>query len=195
MSKEIVIDIETQTGFGEVEGGIKGLRVSIVVIYQYETNQFRAFREEELSGLWPILENADRIIGYNSIHFDVPVLNNYYAGNLLDFPQLDMLRVVKDSLGTRLKLDDIAKATLKIAKSGHGLDAVKWFQEGNWDDLIKYCKDDVEITRDVYEFGKKNKQLFYNDIMSGQLRPFPVNFDPPEVAAQTPKNVNLSLPL
>ncbi len=194
MSREIVFDIETQNTFADVNNDIKGLKVSVVVIYDYSDDQYKVFKEDELGELWPILEQADRLIGYNSIHFDVPVLNNYYPGNLLDFPQLDMLKRIKESLGNRLRLNDVATATLKVKKSGDGLEAVKWYAEGNWDDLIKYCTDDVKITKEVYEFGKKNKQLFYPDLMSGEIRPFPVNFDPPPEAAETPKNVNLSLP-
>lgn len=194
MAKEIVLDIETQNIFADVGNDIKGLKVSVVCLYDYNTGEFSSFREDELKNLWPLLENADRIIGYNSIYFDIPVLNNYYSGNLLSFPQLDMLVEIKKNLGSRLKLNDVAKATLKIEKSGEGLQAVEWFKQGNWDDLIKYCMDDVKITRDVYEFGKKNKQLFYNDLMSGALRPFPVNFEMPAAILETPRNVNLSLP-
>lgn len=194
MAKEIVLDIETQNIFADVGNDIKGLKVSVVCLFDYATGEFQSFREEELKKLWPLLEQADRIIGYNSIYFDIPVLNNYYPGDLLSFPQLDMLVEIKKNLGTRLKLNDVAKATLKIEKSGEGLQAVEWFKQGNWDDLIKYCMDDVKITRDVYEFGRKNKQLFYHDIMSGDLRPFPVNFDMPAAVMETPRNVNLSLP-
>ncbi len=196
MSKEVVLDIETQNIFSEVGNDLKKLKVSVVVAYMYETDEFRAFREEELKDLWPILETADRIIGYNSAYFDLPVLNTYYPGDLTQFPQLDMLIEIKAKLGNRLRLNDVAKATLKVEKSGDGLEAVKWFREGNWDDLIRYCKDDVKVTRDLYEFGKKNKQLFYNDIMTGELRPFPVDFSAPspEEIAETAKGVNLSLP-
>lgn len=193
MSREIVLDIETQNIFADVNNDIRGLKVSVVCLYDYATDTFQSFKEDELKNMWPLLEQADRIIGYNSIFFDIPVLNNYYAGDLLKLPQLDMLVEIKKNLGNRLKLNDVAKATLKIEKSGEGLQAVQWYKEGNWDDLIKYCMDDVKITRDVYEFGKKNKQLFYNDILTGQLRPFPVNFEMP-AASTTPMNVNLSLP-
>ena len=196
MSKEVVLDIETQNIFSEVGNDLKKLKVSVVVAYLYETDEFRVFREEELKDLWPILETADRIIGYNSAYFDLPVLNTYYPGDLTQFPQLDMLVEIKAKLGNRLRLNDVAKATLKVEKSGDGLEAVKWFREGNWDDLIKYCTDDVKVTRDLYEFGKKNKQLFYNDIMTGDLRPFPVDFSAPspEEVAETAQGVNLSLP-
>ena len=70
MSNEIVFDIETQNTFAEVENDFKKFKVSVVSIYRYETDAYESFEERELVRLWPILEKADRIIGYNSEHFD-----------------------------------------------------------------------------------------------------------------------------
>ncbi len=178
MSNEVVIDIETQNTFAEVggQGRTQDLKISVVVIYDYATAQFLAFWEKDINKLWPYLERAERIIGYNSRYFDLPVLNNYYSGDLSKLPQLDMLEEVKKSLGFRLKLDDLAKATLSTEKSGHGLQAVEWFKSGEFEKIEEYCRSDVKITRDLYEYGIKNRQLFYNELASQKLRPFPINF-------------------
>ncbi|MCX6779498.1 MAG: ribonuclease H-like domain-containing protein [Candidatus Magasanikbacteria bacterium] len=196
MFKEVVIDIETQNTFLDVgQGRHQDLKVSIVCGYSYADDKFFTFRESELVNLWPILEKADRVIGYNSRYFDMPVLNNYYPGDLDKVIQLDMLEEIKKVLGFRLKLNDVAKATLGTAKSGNGLDAVEWFKKGEWDKIEKYCLDDVKITKEVYEYGLKNKQLFYPDLQSKSNRPFPVNFSMPEKTANTaPTAINLTLP-
>lgn len=175
MPGEIVLDIETQNTYDEVgANNTKALKVSLVGVYDYAHDAFRAFREAELTALWPLLENAERIIGFNSIYFDLPVLNNYYHADLTKFQQLDILVEIKKALGFRIKLDDVAQATLGVKKSGHGLQAVEWFKAGEWEKIEKYCLDDVRITRDIYEFGKKYAQLYYTDIKG--LRAFPVNF-------------------
>lgn len=177
MAGEIVFDIETKNTFDEVgAGNHKGLRVSVVALYDYVTDEFKVFREENLSELWSLLEKASLLIGYNSKYFDVPVLQNYYLGNLLQLPHLDLLEEIKKSAGFRLKLDDVARATLQTQKSGHGLQAVEWYKAGEWEKIEKYCTDDVRITRDLYEFGKKHKQIFYPDITGG-VKPLPVNFN------------------
>ncbi len=193
---EIVIDIETQNTFADLGPHRHAeLKVSIAVIYDYSADKFLSFREENLKELWPLLEKAERIIGYNSRFFDLPVLNNYYSGDLTKLPQLDMLEEIKKALGFRLKLNDVARATLGVEKSGHGLQAVEWFKTGEFDKIEKYCVDDVRLTRDLYEFGKKNRQLFYPELSGNKIRPFPINFAPSiKKNVETAQNINLTLP-
>src|SRR3989339_624784 len=172
MSKEIVLDIET---IGDIRN-FDSLKITVVSIYQYENDSYRSFEESELNQLWPILEKAERIIGYNSEHFDLPILNKYYMGNLMTIPQLDLLKVIKEMSGSRYKLNDIAKATLQIEKSADGLQAMKWFEEGKIDEIKKYCEQDVKVTKELYEYGRNNRMLYYNNL-TGELMPIAVNFD------------------
>lgn len=194
MSKEVVFDIETQNTFADVNNDFKKLKVSVVSVYHYETDSYESFEEHELKKLWPILEKADRIIGFNSAHFDLPVLNNYYLGDLLKFPHLDLMVPVRESLGFRLKLGDIAEATLdNITKSAEGLQAIRWWKEGKLDEIKKYCEQDVRVTKEIYDFGKKNKQLFYKSL-TGEVLPFRVNFDVASADKTSAPKINLTLP-
>jgi DEAD/DEAH box helicase domain-containing protein len=108
---------------------------------------------------------------------------------------LDLLKVIKESLGIRLKLDDVAQATLdNVKKSSHGLQAIEWWKEGKIDEIKKYCEQDVRVTKEVYEFGKNNKQLFYKTL-TAEVLPFAVNFDKQASGAQKNKStINLTLP-
>ena len=195
---EIIFDIETQNTFADVGNDFKKLRVSVVSIYSSDSNTYQSFTYQELGRLWPILERADRIIGFNSEHFDLPVLNNYYLGDLLLLPHLDIMKTVKDALGMRIKLADLAEATLdNVTKSADGLQAIRWWKEGKIDEIKKYCEQDVRVTKELYDFGRANKQLFYKNF-KGEILPFAVNFDPPAVAVTaggaTAKKINLTLP-
>ncbi len=192
MSREIVLDIET---IGDIQD-FKNLKVTVVSIYEYETNKYTSFEESELNNLWPILEKAERTIGYNSEHFDMPILNKYYTGDLLKFPHLDILKVIKESTGSRFKLNDIAKATLQIKKSADGLQAQKWWVEGKIAEIKKYCEQDVLVTKGIYEYGRKNRMLYYSNL-AGELVPLPVNFEPIVISNNqhlNGKNINLTLP-
>ena len=165
MLKKIVYDLETQRAFDEVEGRDVGkLGVSIVVVYDYSDNTYKSFREHELKKLWPLFEDADLIVGYNHKSFDNKVLNTYYSGDMSMFSHLDLLEEFYKAAGFRVRLDDMAQATLNQKKSGHGLQAIKWFKEGNFDALEHYCKQDVKVTKDLYEYALKNKKLLYKEI-------------------------------
>ena len=160
---DIVLDIETQNTFEEVGGYFTDkLKVSLVGVYYYATDTYESYLEHELPQMFATLEVGGRIIGYNSIGFDMPVLNNYYAGDLLKLPQLDILQHIEKSLGYRIKLDDVAAATIGTRKSAHGLQAVAWWKEGKIHEIREYCLQDVKVTKEVYEFGLKNGYVLYD---------------------------------
>lgn len=195
MSKEIVFDIET---IGDISDLTK-VRMTVISLYRYETNTFESYVESELAKVWHLFERADRLIGYNSEHFDLPVLNNYYMGDLLQFPHLDLLKKIKESLGIRLKLKDVAEATLdNVTKSADGLQAMQWWKEGKIDEIKKYCEQDVNVTKQLYEFGRDNRQLFYKTL-TGEVLPFAVDYGAeahidPTKKIQPQKTINLTLP-
>lgn len=191
MHNEVVLDIETQNTFDEVGGYFTNkLKVSLVGVYFYETDTYESFLEPELPKLFSRLERAGRIIGFNSLGFDMPVLNNYYGGDLLALAHLDILKEVERGIGFRLKLDSIAQSTLGTKKSGYGLQAVQWWKEGNIEAIREYCLQDVKVTREVYEYGLKNSCLLFDD-RAGERKAIPVNFQ-----AKVPTaTVNLTLGL
>jgi DEAD/DEAH box helicase domain-containing protein len=142
-----------------------------------------------LGRLWPILERADRIIGFNIFGFDLPIMNNYYPGNLMKFPALDLMKEIENDLGHRVSLNDVAQGSLGAEKSGDGLQAIRLWNEGRLDELKDYCLQDVKLTKEVYEYGKKNNFVKYiSRIDSGQAK---VDFSMPEDV----NKVNLTLPI
>lgn len=162
--RKIVFDIETRNLFQDVgSNDPKDLDISIVCIYDYHTDSYQSFLQEELHKLWPLLESADMLITFNGDHFDIPLLNKYYSGDLTKIKSLDLLKEVKKSLGFRLKLDSLASATLGYGKSGHGLEAITWWKNGEIDKLRKYCIDDVKVTKEIYDYALKNGHLKFKD--------------------------------
>ncbi|MFH1146050.1 MAG: hypothetical protein V1707_03765, partial [bacterium] len=51
-------------------------------------------------------------------------------------------------------------------------DAIKYYRAGDWQNLERYCLDDVRITRDVYWYGQRHGQIWFKD--GGQLKAIPV---------------------
>lgn len=162
--RKIVFDIETKNTFQEAGSNDPAdLDISVVCVYDYEADQYSSYLEKDFKNLWPIIEKADMLIGFNSEHFDTPLLNKYYPGDLTLIKSLDILKEIKNSLGRRIKLDTIAEATLGKKKIGHGLEAITWWKNGEIDKIIKYCLEDVKITKEVYEYALKNSLLKYRD--------------------------------
>lgn len=162
---DIFFDLETQRSFQEVGGRehIKLLRVSVAVTFSTATNEFRAYTEKDVTTLIAELKTAERVIGFNVLNFDYQVLKAYTAERLSDLPTLDLLEEVYNKLGFRVGLDALAHATLGANKSADGLAAIRWFREGQIDKLIAYCRDDVAITKQLYEFGRDNKFVLFVD--------------------------------
>lgn len=161
----ITFDIETKNLFSDVgSNDPTALDISVVCIHDSLDDSLKSFLEPELKNLWPILEQADMLITWNGDHFDIPLLNKYYSGDITKIKSLDLMKEVHSSLGRRLKLDNVAEATLNKNKSGHGLDAIQWWQNGEIDKLIHYCKEDVRLTRNLFDYALANGHLKYKDL-------------------------------
>ncbi|MFH1077693.1 MAG: ribonuclease H-like domain-containing protein [Patescibacteria group bacterium] len=193
MRTEIVLDIETQNTFQDVGGhSPELLQISLIGCYFYETDTYETFLEEDLPKLWPRLERSDRIIGYNLFGFDYPCMQSYYTGNLMKLPTIDLLAEIDKRIGHRVKLDDVAHATLGVGKSGTGLMAVEYWRKGEIDKLAAYCLQDVKVTREVYEYALDNQKVSFFDRM-GQKQDVPMPIVPPEPNVKPPINLSLGI--
>jgi len=165
MRNIVVFDVETQYLADEVGGWshIRDMGLAVAVTYHAAEDVYHDYIEEQVDDLIAALRGADLVIGYNVLRFDYEVLRAYSDDPLTDLPTLDMLRDLHRTLGWRPKLDSIAAATLGEGKSADGLQAVRWFREGKLDEVIAYCRKDVEVTWRVYDFGRKNGHVLYHD--------------------------------
>ncbi len=162
--RKITFDIETKNTFEDIgTNDATKLDISIVCTHNSETDEYDSFLEDDFDRLWPLLESADMLIGYNSDHFDIPLLNKHYHGDLTRIKSLDILKEIYKTIGRRMKLDNIAEQTLGEKKSGHGLEAITWWKNGEIEKIRKYCLDDVKITKKVYDYAIKNNLLKWKD--------------------------------
>lgn len=161
----ITFDIETKNMFQDVGSNDPAdLDLSVICIHDSFTNEFTSYLEADFGKLWPILEQADAFVTWNGDHFDIPILNKYYPGDLTKIKSIDLMREVQLVLGRRLKLDSVGEATLNRNKSGHGLDAIEWWRSGEVDKIIQYCIEDVRLTRDLYDYALAKKHLKYKEM-------------------------------
>lgn len=160
----IVFDLETQNIFAEVGSSDPvALDISVGTVYDSETDIYTTVGIDELEKLWPIIEKADALVGYNSNHFDIPLLNKYYPGDLTQIKSIDILEDIRLSLGRRIRLDNVAQATIGAKKSADGLQAVRWWREGKIDEIKKYCEQDVKVTKKIFDYAMKNHKVLFKD--------------------------------
>jgi DEAD/DEAH box helicase domain-containing protein len=160
----VVFDLETQNIFQEVNSSDPAaLDISVASLYDSETDSYTTVTIDELHKLWPIIERADALVGYNSNHFDIPLLNKYYPGDLTSIKSIDLLEDIKTALGRRLRLDSVAQATVGAKKSADGLQAVRWWREGKIKEVMKYCEQDVKVTKQVFEYARKHGHVKFKD--------------------------------
>ncbi len=122
---EVFFDVETKNLFSDIDTNNPGdLGVSIVSVYSRELDsskkeiqgEMHSFWEHEFTSMWKIFKEADRIIGFNSLKFDVPALQPYVLFNLAELSHFDIMEKIRKSLRRRLSLDNLARSTLGKTK-------------------------------------------------------------------------------
>ena len=184
-----MIDVETQKAFTEV-GRDKHHRLGISVagVYRYDTDQYLAIEEQDILLLEPLIKNAGLIVGFNIVHFDLPVLAPYLFVPVENLPVLDLLLEIEKVRGHRVTLESVAEATLKKGKSGSGRDAIELFRQGKIEELKRYCLDDVRLTKEIYEYGKTHGKVYFRSNRDFRVHEIPVSwadFQPAAKPAET----------
>lgn len=175
MIYEVIFDLETKTFFDETGRSDPGeLGVSIVSLYKRSLDggfketkgELLSFWEDDFPKLWPVLDKADRVIGFNSKRFDAPALNPYAPADLTKLPHFDILEEIRRVHGKRVSLDRVATSTIGRGKTDDGANAMVYWKNGDkksLEKLKKYCEADVLITKDVYDHALKHAELKFID--------------------------------
>ncbi len=173
-----VFDLETQRSAQEVGGwqNAHRMKLSCGVVYDSRQDDYTVYLEDQVDQLIEHLQRFDQVVGFNSKRFDYHVLTGYSDMDFMSLPSVDLLELVHRQLGFRLSLDHLAEQTLQVKKSGSGLDALRWWQAGEMDKIIRYCRKDVEITRDLFLFARDNGYLIYRQKSGDRFR-VPIQLD------------------
>ena len=172
-----VLDLETQRSAAEVGGWHRADRMGIScgVLYDSKEDTFIEYLEDHIVRLIEDLQKVDLIVGFNIKRFDYLVLKGYSKFDFSTLNTLDILEDIHKHLGFRLSLAHLAQETLGATKQVDGLQALKWWKEGRIRDIVDYCKIDVQLTRDLYLFGRQNGYLIFSNRDQKRVR-IPVNW-------------------
>ena len=171
MKNIVYFDLETQKSADEVGGwgNIIRMGLSVAVTYSTARGEYTIYGEKQVDDLLRELQRADLVVGFNNLRFDYEVLHGYTSMDLSQLPTLDMLVELTATLNHRLSLDSIATATFGVEKTAEGLQAIRWYKEGKLAEIAEYCCYDVKITKLVHEYGRQNKQLYYENRFGKKL--------------------------
>ena len=139
------------------------------VTYSNASESYHDYLEEDAEALVAELMAADLVVGFNVLSFDYEVLRAYTDQPLETIPTVDMLAHIHDKLGFRVSLDNLAGATLGTKKSADGLQAIRWYRAGEIEKIVDYCRQDVNVTRQLYEYGREHGNVSFRE-RSGRLR-------------------------
>lgn len=160
----LVFDLETLRSAAEVGGWGNAHRMglAVAVVCHLEEGRFEVFGEGEIHRLVAALEAASLVIGFNVKRFDYRVLGGYTGiDHARRIRTLDLLEEIHRTLGFRIGLDALARATLGTGKTADGLQSLRWVAEGRLDLVAEYCRHDVEVLRDLYLHGRREGHVVF----------------------------------
>lgn len=175
MLTEIIFDIETKKLFQDITtNNPADLGISVVSVYKRNLDenfseingQMFSFWEEDFPQMWAHFSNADRIIGFNSLGFDVPALVPHCPFDFKKLSHFDIMDKIKEALGFRLSLNALATETIGHTKIDVGTNAPIYWAEHTVESLNKlktYCEADVQVTKEIYDYAMKFNHLKYKD--------------------------------
>ena len=176
----LVFDIETQNFFTDPGVGwnnFGALKISVVGVYSYEQDKYAAYEEDQMEELAELFLPARTLVGFASNRYDVPVLNLYFrklkdreALNLWAKERVDILEEIERQTGERISLNQLAEANLGVKKEGHGSEAIALYERGELEALKKYCLQDVELTKRIYDIYLRDRSLLIPDRVTGEIR-------------------------
>lgn len=168
---EVFYDVETQHSADEVGGwnNIRLMRVSLAVSWS-PNDLFRLWEEPDVPKMIDYLGGFKKIISFNGDRFDSEVLSYYGTVDKIRKQSFDVLVDLSGRLGHRVSLDSVAQATLGIGKSADGVMALRWWKEKQIELIAEYCRKDVQVLKDVVEFGRKNGYVQFTDRMGASRR-------------------------
>ncbi len=167
-----VLDVETRRSALEVGGWHRAdlMGVSVAILYDSGRDEFLSFRQEEIGELVRRLAAFELVVGFNILRFDYLVLSGQFPYKYRLLPTLDMLAEVHKTLGYRLSLNTLAKATLGAEKSADGEKALEWWKEGRVEEIAAYCRQDVAVTRDLFLYGRQHGHLLFTNKAKSVVR-------------------------
>ncbi|HVL87800.1 MAG TPA: hypothetical protein VM681_07355 [Candidatus Thermoplasmatota archaeon] len=177
-----VLDIESLRLSHEMTNGWDDKHrfgVAVCAILDVPTSAWHVFSEKPVAGcedLRSLFEFVERcralgctLIGHNIVNFDWTVLAGEFEarGYVPDWRSygpgrmrlVDTLLSLYQFLGYRPSLEQLAQHNLGESKAMMSHDAPTRWREGRLEEVVNYCKDDVEKTYKIWKIGREKGRV------------------------------------
>lgn len=133
----------------------EGMGISVIGCWT-DKYGYDCFLGSQTSQFQKLVDEADEVVGFNSISFDDRLLA---ANGVRIQTTYDLMREVRRAAGEPLtgpctrgyNLNRLAGSNLGKWKTGEGSLAPKLWQDGKFREVIDYCLNDVQILKELYE--------------------------------------------
>lgn len=158
MPTTVVFDIET-TGLNKSD------KVTVICTEEFESGRKRVYnfgkvandadRRALIADLSSEFDAATSLCAYNGVRFDLPFMQNDLHIPVKRITEWvlktsDILEQLRLCEGVVCKLDHLCAINDLATKSSDGCAAVRMAREGRWEELEKYCANDVHILCELY---------------------------------------------
>ena len=142
--------VEPLVGFDIETTGIGPDDIVTVACAWSPNKQAHCFYGEDFTPVLDMLNQAKYIYTFNGIEFDLPRFAKHCGRPMGDWARktVDPLYLMRHGIGfgACAKLNNILHENGYEPKSGSGLQAIQFWNEGNRDALLSYCMDDARLT-------------------------------------------------
>ena len=149
----LVFDLETDRVIDRLNDNMNELRITVACFV--DDNGYRGFIfrpgediQESLDCIREMMDGADTICAYNGRGFDMRVLYNYFDAQSIERwldKLVDPFEVIRHKTNSWVKLDELCECNGLGGKSGDGLDAISWWQNGEYEKVLEYCEKDTVL--------------------------------------------------
>ena len=161
IDRYVVWDLETLRFSWEVPDrwdNPAGFGLSVAVTRDF-SGCVQTWVEGAASDLIEYLSGFDRVVGFNTRHFDNKVLGAYGDTTAIDTCTVDLLEDISAACGrpncvSLNRLAELVTGETKLLDDP--TDAVRMWRSGNPPEreyVVRYCEQDVNLTLRVFEFG------------------------------------------
>ena len=195
MTDVMALDIETSNYSWEIGGWENKALFDPTVVATWDGDNATVFSKQEIDidgvevlplhprilgdHITDFVEKGGKILGHNILGFDFPVLREsldcWAVGDVMQktetvFDTKTMFQKAALPYGLlEMSLNTLSKHNLNQSKLMESIEAPEAWAQGRFEDVIKYCVSDAQLTYDLYVHGRDNGIIKSRSLETGEI--------------------------